>query len=196
MKLLKIIFNIIFHDKVMFFLVNIYFSIKSRIKRAQGNVVLSKVKNKGNNCKFNGFIDIKDVDKLILSDNVRIGEGGFLFAMGGIKIGNNTQISRNVVIYTGNHDINGNAIPYDDSYILKPVVIGHSVWIGMNVVITPGVTIGDGAIIGMGTVVSTDVPEGAIVVGAKQRIIKYRNMNKFSELNNSKKYFSEMWPNK
>ena len=64
----------------------------------------------------------------------------------------------------------------------------------MNVTITPGVTIGDGAIIGMGTTVSEDVPAGAIVVGAKQRIVKYRDMNIFRDLLKRERYLGKYFP--
>ena len=118
-------------------------------------------------------------NNLRIGDYVRIGEGCFLFCKGGLDIGSNTQISRNVCIYTANHNTNGRMIPYDNSYIEKPVRIGKSVWIGMNVCITPGSKIEDGAIIGMGTTVSGYIPKGAIVVGTPCRIVGYRDMEEF-----------------
>ena len=39
----------------------------------------------------------------------------------------------------------------------------------------------DGAVIGMGTIVSGRVPKGAIVVGAKNRIVGFRDLNSFDE---------------
>ena len=114
----------------------------------------------------------------------------------GLKIGSNTQISRNVTIYTANHRTSGNGIPYDDKYDFRPVNIGKSVWVGMNVSITPGSTIGDGAIIGMGTVVSGVVPKGAVVVNQKNRVVGYRDMDKFDELDEDQKYFGKLWPEK
>jgi acetyltransferase-like isoleucine patch superfamily enzyme len=59
--------------------------------------------------------------------------------------------------------------------------------------ITPGVKIGDGAVIGMGTIVSKDIPNGAIVVGSQQRIIKYRNMEEFNKKNDLKHWYGSKY---
>lgn len=58
------------------------------------------------------------------------------------------------------------------------VTIKNDVWIGANCVIMPGVTIGNGAIIGSSAVVTSDVPDYAIVVGVPAKIIKYRFSDK------------------
>ncbi|MFW5803832.1 MAG: acyltransferase, partial [bacterium] len=137
---------------------------------------------------------ITGVQDLHVGDYVRIGKGAYFSCQGGLYIGDNVQFSRNVLIYTNSHDINSSAIPYDRSYIYKPVHIGNSVWIGMNVTIAPGTQIGDGAVIGMGTVVSGNIPKGAIVVGAKHRIIGYRDLDEFDKKDAEKKYFGLLYP--
>lgn len=192
--MLKKILNYIFNDNVFYLVALVDRWASFRIRKAKGRIELKKIKNKGENCKIHGEVTIAYPDKIKMSENVRIGYGCHFFCMGGLSIGANTQISRNVLIYTANHNIDGTAIPYDDKYILKPVTIGKSVWIGMNVTISPGVNIGDGAVIGMGTVVSKDVPKGAIVVGAAQRVIKYRDLKDFYDKDKNRRYFSEIWP--
>ncbi|ACL60720.1 CatB-related O-acetyltransferase [Methylobacterium nodulans] len=53
--------------------------------------------------------------------------------------------------------------------------VGHDAWVGDYVVITPGCRrIGIGAVIGAGAVVTRDVPDFAIAVGAPARVIRYR----------------------
>lgn len=52
--------------------------------------------------------------------------------------------------------------------------IGHDVWIGHGAIIMPGVKIGIGAIIGSGAIVTDDIPDYAIAVGVKARVIKQR----------------------
>ena len=166
-----------------------------RMRQSWGVAILHRVKNKGENVRIHGHGVLIKPEYLTIKDNVRIGTNCYFFCIGGIQIGFNTQISRNVTIYASNHNFDSTAIPYDISYMSKPVKIGNSVLIGMGACILPGVTIGDGAIIGMGAIITKDIPDGAIVVGAKQRIVKYRNMEKFRQLEKDKKWFGALYPN-
>ena len=168
--------------------------IDPKLDKSKGEIIASKIKEKGKDLRIHGYSEIKHVKNIHIGNYVRIGKGAYLSCAGGLFIGDNVQISRNVLIYTNNHNINSTAIPYDRSYIYKPVNIGNSVWIGMNVTILPGTNIGDGAVIGMGTVVSGDIPKGAIVVGAKPRIVGYRDINDFDKKDEQKKYFGFLYP--
>lgn len=47
-------------------------------------------------------------------------------------------------------------------------------WLGKNVIITNGANIGNGVIAGAGAVITKDIPDYAVVVGAPARIIRYR----------------------
>lgn len=53
-------------------------------------------------------------------------------------------------------------------------IIGNDVWIGKGAYIKAGIKVGDGAIIGMGAVVTSDVPDYAIVGGVPARVIRMR----------------------
>ena len=66
--------------------------------------------------------------------------------------------------------------------IEKEIRIGKCVWFGNRVTIVGNVTIGDGAIIAAGSVVVKDVPKCAIVGGNPARIIKYRDMEHYINL--------------
>ncbi len=48
------------------------------------------------------------------------------------------------MIITRYHNYEGNAIPYDTTYISKDVTIENNVWIGSRVIVLGGVTIGKG----------------------------------------------------
>ncbi|MGN1022402.1 MAG: DapH/DapD/GlmU-related protein [Lachnospiraceae bacterium] len=90
-----------------------------------------------------------------------------VMSIGGVTIGDGTQIGPGVAIVTDNHDL-------DDRMILRcrPVVIGKNVWIGAGAKIMPGVTIGDNAVIAGGAVVVKDVPADAIVGGNPAKLIR------------------------
>lgn len=166
-----------------------------RIKDVWGKVHLKNIKNKGKNVNIAGYSRFLNSENLILGNNVRIGYNCFFFCKGGIEIGDNTILSRNITIYSSNHNYLGEAIPYDNTHINKPVKIGKGVWIGMGVMITPGVEIGDGAIIGMGTIVSKNIKAGEIVVGYGQKTVLNRDIERFEKLQNEGRIFSKLWPN-
>jgi acetyltransferase-like isoleucine patch superfamily enzyme len=57
----------------------------------------------------------------------------------------------------------------------NPLRIGHDIWIGQNVMITPGCRcIGDSAVIAAGAVVTSDVLPFAIMGGVPAKIIRWR----------------------
>jgi acetyltransferase-like isoleucine patch superfamily enzyme len=94
--------------------------------------------------------------------------GCYITGMGGLKIGDYTQIAPNVGILTANHDLYDNRI-----YVPKPVAIGKYCWIGMGALIMPGVVLGDYTIVAAGAVVTKSFPEGYCVVGGTPaKIIK------------------------
>jgi acetyltransferase-like isoleucine patch superfamily enzyme len=57
---------------------------------------------------------------------------------------------------------------------LRPIKIGHDVWIGQNSFVRGGVVIGDGAVIGSMSNVVTDVPPYSIFAGNPARLVRYR----------------------
>ena len=166
-----------------------------RLRQSYGKAILMGIKHKGTDVRIHGYCTVVGKDKLVLGDHVRIGTNCYLFALGGIFIGNNTQLSRDITIYSANHNYEGTAIPYDASYLKKEVRIEDSVWIGMNAQILPGVTIGRGAIVGMGSVVTRDVPPYAIVGGNPAKVIKTRDQNHFETLDKTHQYFGKLYPN-
>lgn len=178
-----------------------YFPLKAymkyigpRIEKVKGRILAEKIQEKGENVIFHGAGHIVGGEKITIGSNTRVGKGVHLNGLGGIKIGENCQISRNVTIYSANHDYRGGAIPYDNSYILKPVKIEDSVWIGMNVSILPGVLIGQGSIIGMNTVVAKNVEAYSIVAGSAQRCIGYRDQEMFEKHKHEGRLFGIIYP--
>lgn len=128
-----------------------------------GNIYL------GNNCNFNGI-------KIL---------GG-----GSVTIGDNFHSGIECMIVTQNHNYDvGEAIPYDDTYIVKHIVIGDNVWLGNRVSIVGNVTIGEGAIIALGTVVTKDIPPLAIAGGNPVQIIKYRDKDHYYRLKKAGNFF-------
>lgn len=64
---------------------------------------------------------------------------------------------------------------------LRPVRIGHDVWVGHGAMIRAGVTVGNGAIVASGSVVVKDVPPYCVVGGNPARVIRMRVPEKTAE---------------
>ncbi|RKQ15976.1 acyltransferase [Ureibacillus endophyticus] len=154
----------------------------------------SKFKSIGENVQIEKgtFYLYKNIE---IGDNVYIGPEAYIFAQGGVSIGNGTILGPRVTILTNNHNYDSpdlRSIPYDGKNILKKVTIGENVWIGANVSIAPGVTIGEGAVIAMGAVVTKDVPPFAVVGGNPAKVIKYRDTERYLKLKQEGKIYLKM----
>ena len=134
--------------------------------------------------------------------NIRIGEwcyvgaGSRIWSGASIEIGNRVLISNNVTIIDSlTHPLS----PIDRHYQFRqifttghpkkislddmPIRILEDAWIAMGATILRGVTVGKGAIVGASSVVTSDVPDYAVVAGNPARVIRILSS---SEINPSK----------
>jgi len=80
-----------------------------------------------------------------------------------------------------NYD-DGQAVPYDNTYIYKNISIEDNVWLGSRVIILAEARIGEGAIIQAGSVVVSDIPKYAIAGGHPAIVFKYRDIEHYENL--------------
>lgn len=109
--------------------------------------------------------------KITIGAGSIIGDDNILDGRECIFIGDNVNLSSQVRIWTGQHDVQGKKFEYSG----KAVHIGNRAWISGNVTILPGVTIGEGAVIASGAVVTKNVEPFAIYAGVPARKIGDRN---------------------
>ena len=100
-----------------------------------------------------------------------IGDNNILDGRGGLKIGENCNLSSEVHIWTAQHDVNGEYF----EFVSRPVVIEDRCWISSNTTILPGVTIHEGAVVASGSVVTKDAEPYAIYAGIPAKKIGERN---------------------
>ncbi|WP_345868364.1 acyltransferase [Shewanella algae] len=129
------------------------------------------VKKYGVGCVING--------KTILSQNTVLGKncnfnGLIVRGNGAVNIGDNFHSGEDCLFITDVHNYNGKSIPYDETYIVKNIVVEDNVWIGSRVIILGGVTLGEGSIVQAGSVVVSNVPACSIVGGHPAKVFSQR----------------------
>lgn len=121
-------------------------------------------------------------NKTFLGENANF-NGMIISGDGSVNVGDNFHSGPECLIITHIHNYdNGKAIPYDNTYIHRDVVIEDNVWIGSRVIIMGGVKIGEGAIIQAGSVVVNDIPAFAIAGGHPATVFKSRNKKHYLKL--------------
>lgn len=176
----KVIYFFLYHHRPRLF-------FKKLKNRMRAYYVQSTCKSVGKNLYIKG--PVAGFHKnVILGENVGL-NGCKIFGKGEVRIGKYFHSGKGLAIITTNHNYDeGQAIPYDNTYVTKPVLIKDFVWIGFNVTIGPGVCIGEGAIVGAGAIVTKDVPDYAIVGGNPAKVIKYRDVERFKKLKAAEKF--------
>lgn len=88
-----------------------------------------------------------------------------------VKIGNRVLFGPFVSIFAATHET-GVQSRRDGVEYAGPVTIGDDCWVGGNTTIMPGVTIGKGCTIAAGSIVTRDVPDFSVAMGAPARVVK------------------------
>jgi acetyltransferase-like isoleucine patch superfamily enzyme len=111
--------------------------------------------------------------KLIIMDGVSIGHFNHIYATSKIIIEKNVLIADKVYISDNLHEYKNPKTPIIKQPIkqLKTMIIGEGCWIGENVCII-GSSIGKQSVIGANSVVTSDIPDYCVAVGAPAKIIK------------------------
>ena len=131
----------------------------------------------GNNVYVGHYTILKGYhsNRFVIGDNVWIGQGCFMHAAGGIKIGNHVGIGPGVKIVTSMHRLDQVHKSILDSDIdFAPVVIEDDCDIGVGAIILPGVTIGRGTQVAAGAVVTKNIPAYSVAAGVPAKILRKR----------------------
>ncbi len=140
--------------------------------------------NVGKDVIFYGISSIRGA--ITTGDNVHFGNNAYIAAGGGLDIGSNVHLSRNLVLYSQSHNWRGKRLPFDDTTIYNKIIIEDNVWVGYGVTILPGSHLREGCIISAGSTVSGIVPARAIYV--HNRITWARDLKRYNELKLAKQF--------
>jgi carbonic anhydrase/acetyltransferase-like protein (isoleucine patch superfamily) len=111
---------------------------------------------------------------ITIGDGASIQEGCVVSAVREVVLEDFVLLARNVYISDHIHAYTRVGVPILAQGVdkVKPVRIKSGAWLGQNVVVCPGVTIGRGAVVGANSVVTEDLPEFSVSVGAPARVVK------------------------
>jgi len=126
-------------------------------------------------------------NRTILGKNVNF-NGIKIMGCGNVVIGDNFHSGSECQIITEIHNYEGQAIPYDNTYLCKNIIIEDNVWIGNRVIILGSVTIGEGSIIQAGSVIVSDIPKYAIAGGHPCKVFSERDIEHYETLKKEKKF--------
>jgi len=108
-----------------------------------------------------------------IGDRCLIGRGSGIVGHLSIDIGDDVWTGHYVYITDQNHGYDRADVPISlQSQPERPVVIGSGSWLGHGTVVLPGARIGRNCVIGANSVVSGDIPDHSVAVGAPARVVK------------------------
>lgn len=104
------------------------------------------------------------------------------------EIGSYSAFGEDLLVLTGNHNYNGDMLPFDGTWVDKEVIVDECCWLGARVTLLPGTHIGEGAIIQGGSVVHGEIPPLAIAGGNPAKVFKYRDKEAYEKLKSENRY--------
>lgn len=115
-------------------------------------------------------VTIKFPWKLVIGDNVWLGENCWIDNLDNVIIGNNVCISQGSLLITGNHDYAKHDFPYRNA----PIIVEDGAWIGAKSTVCPGVTVHRNAILTVGSILTKDAQPYGIYQGNPAKYIRDR----------------------
>lgn len=117
--------------------------------------------------------------ELVIMDGCRIGNFNHIYATSSIILEKNVLTADNVYISDNLHNYEDINIPIMSQPIkqLKHVRIGEGSWLGENACII-GASVGKQSVVGANSVVTKDIPDYCVAVGAPAIIVKRYNFDK------------------
>ncbi len=114
--------------------------------------------------------------RLVIGDGTYIGNFCHIYASSKIEIGKKVLLADRVYLSDNLHSYENIQLPIMDQPIkqVHPVILKDGCWLGENVCVI-GACIGKNSVVGANSVVTSDVPDYCIVVGAPAKMIKRFN---------------------
>jgi len=89
-----------------------------------------------------------------------------------ITLGDHVTITNRVSFVTHDGGVWVARDRYPQLNIFGQITVGSNTFIGINAILMPGITVGDNCVIGAGSVVTRDIQDGSVAVGAPAKVIR------------------------
>ena len=127
----------------------------------------------GKNVKIKPFVNIKYPWKLIVGDNVWIGERVWIDNLGIVTLKDHSCVSQGAMLLCGNHHYK--KVAFD--LIVGNITIEEGAWVGAMCVVCPGVRVGNHTVLTVNSVATANllpwgIYQGNPAVKIKERVIK------------------------
>ena len=110
---------------------------------------------------------------IVIGERCLIGRGSSIVAHRSIVIGDDVWTGHHVHITDMNHGYEDPDIPISQQWMTEsPVSIGSGSWLGHGAIVLPGAQIGRHCVVGANSVVTGDIPDHSVAVGAPARVIR------------------------
>jgi len=121
-------------------------------------------------------IEVHHKGKIIINDNVAIGQNVHITSASNLSIGENSTILANTFITNIDHDYSEiDKHILDQKMIINETIIGENCFIGIGVAIQAGTILGKQCIVGSNSVVRGHFPDYSVIVGSPAKIVKKYN---------------------
>lgn len=122
--------------------------------------------------------EVHGTGKLIIHENVSIGQNFHVTCMAELNIKSGTIISGDVMITDIDHEYRDVGLSViDQPYLPAKTDIGENCFIGIGARIQAGTVLGRGCIVGANSVVRGHFPAHSVIVGMPARVVKRFNID-------------------
>jgi len=112
-------------------------------------------------------------DVVRIGDRCLLGKGSAIVGHLQIVVGDDVWTGHNVYITDQNHGYEDVTLPISRQAMPeRPVHIGDGSWLGYGTVVLPGANIGRHVVVGANSVVTGEIPDFSVAVGAPARVVR------------------------
>ena len=119
-------------------------------------------------------VKVRKTGRLKIADGVSIGRWNSIVCHDSIRIGKNTILGPNVLIYDHDHAFNGGNGVEKKRFTTAPIEIGDNCWIGAGAVFLDGAVLGNGCVVAANAVLNKEYPPNSVIAGVPGKVIKKR----------------------